>query len=133
MNEPLLAAGALALIAAGVHGGVGDRIVRRIDEQVLPGNPFEGIPTKLLIRVTWHVTTTAFAVLGVALVAVGIAPELAAATGVAYVGGAAFSIWGVLTITAALRRGRLRALKAHPAPLAFLLTAGLVWWGVARL
>ncbi len=81
MNWPLIAAGSLSLMGSAIHGVVGDRIVRRIDEASLPGNPFQGVSTMLLIRVTWHFVTIAFLVLGVALLVVGAKPEVTATSG----------------------------------------------------
>ena len=116
-----------------IHGGVGDRIVRRIDEQKLPGNPFTGISTKLLIRVTWHFVTIAFLVLGLGLVWIGIAPHESEARGIAYVAGAAFACWAVFALTVGFRHGGLRVFTSHPGPIAFLLTAVLIAWGAAQL
>lgn len=133
MNWPLFAAGFLSLIAASIHGIVGDRILRRIDEEMLPGNPFPGLSTFLLIRVSWHFVTIAFLVLGVSLVAVGLDPEIDGARGVAYVAGAAFACWSTFASIAGVRHGGVRVVKAHPAPLIFLLTVGLIFLGGSEL
>lgn len=133
MNLPLLAAGALSLMAASIHGVVGDRIVRRIDAGALPSNPFDGISTMLLIRVSWHLVTIAFVVLGVALVVVGIEPEIEGAKGIAYVAGAAFVSWSIFAFIAGLKNGGVGIVKSHPAPLIFLLTVGLILWGASQL
>ena len=133
MNWPLFAAGFLSLMAASIHGTVGDRIVRRIDEKMLPGNPFPGIRTFLLIRVTWHFVTIAFAVLGVSLLVVGVDPKIDGAKGVAYVAGAAFACWSAFAFIAGFRHSGVRAAKSHPAPLIFLLTVGLIFWGASKL
>jgi hypothetical protein len=129
-----LVAGCLALMGSAIHGGVGDAIVRRIDDEKLPGNPFAGISTKLLIRVTWHFVTIAFFVLGVALVWIGVTPHGSEVRGVAYVAGACFFCWAVFTLTAGFRRGGgLRAFRAHPGPIVFVLTVILIAWGTAQL
>jgi hypothetical protein len=133
MNWALLAAGSLSLMGSVIHGVVGDRIVRRIDDASLPGNPFTGVSTKVLIRVTWHFVTIAFFVLGVALVATGAKPHIAAATGVAYVAGAAFAGWSIFALTAGFKHGGMRAFTAHPGPVIFLLTVVLISWGAAQL
>ena len=133
MNWALIGAGFLSLMASMIHGGVGDRIIRRIDGSSLPGNPFAGLSTMLLIRVTWHFVTIAFFVLGGALIAVGVRPDTAAATGVAYVAGAAFVCWSIFAFIAGLRSSGMRALKSHPAPIIFLLTVFLIFWGVLEL
>lgn len=133
MNLAFLAAGLLALVGSGIHGFVGDRIVRRIEEDALPGNPFTGIPTKVLIRVTWHFVTIAFLVLGIALLVIGIAPQQGNAGGVAYVSGAAFACWGAFALAYGFRRGGIKVLRSHPGPIVFLLTTALIAWGSAQL
>ncbi|MDQ3956229.1 MAG: hypothetical protein M3285_11850 [Actinomycetota bacterium] len=133
MNWPLIAAGSLSLMGSAIHGVVGDRIVRRIDEASLPGNPFQGVSTMLLIRVTWHFVTIAFLVLGVALLVVGAKPEVTATSGVAYVAGAAFACWSVFALVAGFRRGGIRVFKSHPGPIAFVVTVVLISWGAAQL
>lgn len=133
MNWPLIAAGALSLTGSLVHGVVGDRIVRRINEATLPGNPFKGVSTMLLIRVTWHFVTIAFLVLGSALVVVGTKPDLSAASGVAYVAGAAFACWSVFALVAGFRRGGIRVFKSHPGPIIFVLNVALISWGTGQL
>jgi hypothetical protein len=120
-------------MGSAIHGGVGDRIVRRIDEQKLPGNPFAGISTKLLIRVTWHFVTIAFLVLGVALLSIGIGARGPADRGVAYVAGACFSSWAVFALVAGFRHGGMRVFRSHPAPIIFLLTVILIAWGASQL
>ena len=133
MNWPLLAAGALSLSAAAIHGVVGDRIIRRIDGARLPGNPFEGLSTMLLIRVTWHFVTIAFAVVGLALVLVGAQPRVEGAVGVASLAGAAFACWGMFALIVGFSRGGLRVFRSHPAPVIFLVTVSLIAWGGIQL
>ncbi len=133
MNWALIAAGSLSLTASVIHGVVGDRIVRRIDEAALPGNPFKDLSSKVLIWVTWHFVTIAFLVLGIALVVVGTRPDATAASGVAYVAGAAFACWSVFALVVGFRRGGIRVFKSHPGPVIFLLTVLLIFWGAGRL
>ena len=133
MSWPLLAAAFLALLGAAIHGIVGDRIVRRIQEDSLPGNPFDAIPTKVLIRVTWHFVTIAFFVLGIALATSGVAPRGQHARGVAYVAGAAFACWAAFALIYAFTHGGVRVFRSHPGPIAFVLTAALIAWGAADL
>ena len=133
MNWAFIAAGSLSLLGSAIHGVVGDRIVRRIDAAALPRNPFEGVSTMLLIRVTWHFVTITFLVLGIALVAVGTKPEVTAATGVAYVAGAAFACWSLFALVSGFKRGGIRVFKSHPGPIVFVLTALLIVWGTAQL
>jgi hypothetical protein len=120
-------------MGSAIHGWVGDRIVRRIDDQNLPGNPFTGISTKLLIRVTWHFVTIAFLVLGVALAWIGITPHGSVTRGVAYVAGAAFTCWAVFALAVGFSHGGLRVFTSHPGPIVFVLTAILIAWGVTQL
>jgi hypothetical protein len=133
MNWPLIVAGSLSLTGALIHGVVGDRIVRRIDPDLLPGNPFEGVSTMMLIRVTWHFVTIAFLVIGAAVVVVGANPAVTGGVGVAYVAGAAFAGWSAFALFTAFRAGGLRAFRSHPGPIIFLLTLALICWGAGRL
>ena len=73
MNIPLIVAGSFALLGAVIHGGVGDLlVVRPLSLNVLPSTQFGGPRmTKLMIRVTWHITTIAFLTVGCALVLAG--------------------------------------------------------------
>ena len=127
MNWPLLLAGCFALVATAIHGIVGDGLVRRAE---IAG---QGGRLKFLIRVSWHFTTIAFAVPGVALIAVGVEPESTAATGVAYVSGGLFACWAAFALVSSFLRGGARALLKHPAPVLLSVVAALIWWGVARL
>ena len=133
MNWALIAAGFLSLTGSVIHGVVGDRIVRRIDDASLPRNPFKGLSSKFLIRVTWHFVTIAFLVLGIALVVVGTAPDITAASGVVYVTGAAFACWSVFALTAGFKRGGIRAFKSHPGPVVFVIIVLLISWGAVQL
>src|SRR5438046_10506402 len=62
MNFPLLVAGSLALLGAGIHGVAGESlVVRRLSPGGLPSSPLGGPGmTKTMIRTAWHVTTVAF-------------------------------------------------------------------------
>src|SRR5437879_12722584 len=73
MNVPLLVAGSLALLGAGIHGGAGEAlVVRRLSPGGLPSSPFGGPGmTKAMIRAAWHMTTVAFLTVGSALVLSG--------------------------------------------------------------
>ncbi len=138
MNIQLVVAGILSLVAATIHGGVGDAIVRRIDPSALPSNPF-GDPdvTFLLIRVTWHLVTGTFGVIAIALIATGLDPHSSAARGVAVVSGALFSAYTVLAALLVLVRYGIRGLRGrprllrHPGPALFVSTTVLIWWGAS--
>jgi hypothetical protein len=69
MNVPWVVAGSLALLAAAIHGVGGEvLVVRKLSPEVLPSSPFGGPRmTKLMIRATWHITTSAFLTVGSAL------------------------------------------------------------------
>ena len=133
MNWSLIAAGALSLTASAIHGVVGDRIIRRIDATTLPGSPFEGLSTMLLIRVTWHFVTIAFAVVGLALAVIGVVPRIEGGVGVAFVAGAAFASWSLFALIVGFKRGGIRVFRSHPGPIIFVLTAGLIAWGGIQL
>src|SRR3989454_1771030 len=73
VNFPLLVAGSLALLGAGIHGVAGEAlVVRRLSPGGLPSSPFGGPGmTKAMIRAAWHMTTVAFLTVGSALVLSG--------------------------------------------------------------
>lgn len=127
MNWPLLVAGCFALLATAIHGIVGDGLVRRAQ---ITGQDSR---LKFLVRVSWHFTTIAFAVPGIALITMGVEPDSTAATGVAYVSGGLFTLWATFALVASFLRGGARAWLKHPAPVLLSLAAGLIWWGVTRL
>ncbi|MEA2435744.1 MAG: hypothetical protein QOF65_300, partial [Thermoleophilaceae bacterium] len=56
MNVPLVIAGSLAIVAAGVHGGAGEvLVIRKLSTETLAGSRFGGPRmTKTMIHVTWH-------------------------------------------------------------------------------
>jgi hypothetical protein len=89
--------------------------------------------TKLMIRVTWHITTIAFVVIGSAMVACAPAGSSEACRGVGRLAAISYTAFGVLAagIVAMTQgpRALLPALWRHPAPLVFMLVAGLAWLG----
>lgn len=131
MNFPLLAAGALAVVAAGIHGIAGDAILRRIDVGALPGSRF-GSPlgTRLMIRVSWHMVTSTFVVLGVALLVCGLDDAREGSTAIGILAASAFSVFAAMAIASGLRRGP-RFLLRHPGPPTLAAIAALAWWGAA--
>src|SRR5881396_928396 len=62
VNVPLLAAGSLAVLAAGIHGVGGELLVmQKLSPGVLASSPFGGpVMTKAMIHVSWHIATIAF-------------------------------------------------------------------------
>src|SRR3954467_5602449 len=73
MNAPLIAAGSLALIGAAVHGVGGEvLVVRKLAPAMLPPSRFGGPRgTQTMLHATWHMTTVAFLIVGVALIVAG--------------------------------------------------------------
>jgi hypothetical protein len=88
VNGPLVVAGALALLGAGIHGIGGQLlVVRRLSPDVLPASPFGGPRmTKTMIQAAWHLTTVAFVAVGVALLVSGSVVHGDTARGMAAVG-----------------------------------------------
>jgi hypothetical protein len=129
---PLIAAGGIGLAGAAFHGIVGDRIVRRRPTQqgVVAGATMDG---RFLVRVSWHLVTIAFAVVGTALVLAGARPGWSGSTGVTVLAGALFSGWAAFMLAASYHRGGLRGWLAHPAPIAFAVSSALAWWGVTLI
>src|SRR4051794_41854164 len=80
MNVLLIVAGAIGILAAGVHGVAGEiLVVRKLSPERLASSPFGGaLMTRAMIHVTWHITTVAFLVVGCALVVAGAGPHRAA-------------------------------------------------------
>ena len=132
MNVPLLVAGSLALMAAAVHGVGGEvLVVRRLSEDVLPSSPFGGPRmTKVMIRATWHMTTTAFLTVGSMLVLAGSVLHGDAARAIGLVAAGASSGFAALAVGGAFVRAP-RALLRHPGPAVLTAVAALSWWGVA--
>ncbi len=134
MKWPLLLAGCIALLGAGIHGVVGDRIVRRIEPDSLPASRFGGgSSTKFLIRVSWHFVTIAFVIAGIGLGAAGLQPRWDAATGLAYEAAALITCWALFGLAGSHARAGIRAWTKHPAPVILTLTSALAWWGAATL
>ena len=130
MNAPLIVAGCLAIIGAGIHGVGGELlVVRRLSTGVLPPSRFGGPRmTKAMIHVTWHMTTIAFLTVGFALLLSGSVLDGDSARGIGLVAAAAstgFAAVAVLMGGATSPRSLLR----HPAPVLLSATAALAWWG----
>jgi hypothetical protein len=136
MNLQFAIAGALALVAAVVHGAGGEvLVVTKLHTEVLSPSPFGGPKmTKLMIRVTWHITTLAFAVIGSAMAVCSPAGSSQACEGVGRVGAISFASFALLTFALAAAQGprrMLRSVRRHPAPFLFVSVAVLAWWGSA--
>ncbi|MGH2709737.1 MAG: hypothetical protein ACRDH9_00840 [Actinomycetota bacterium] len=129
MIPQFLAAGAIALLAAAIHGGVGEAlVVRPLVAGELPSSRFGGPhATRAMIRVTWHIATLTFAVLGLALATCGFLGPGEGCRGIGFVAASSFTGFVVLAIVVVLQRPR--RLVRHPGPLAFVAVAALAWWG----
>ena len=128
MTPQFLFAGAIALLAAAIHGGLGEIIVvRPLLAGELPSSRFGGpAGTRTMIRVTWHVATLTFAMFGSALAACGFLGPGEACRGIGLVAASSFTGFVALSVGVALRHPR--ALIRHKGPLAFLAVAALSWW-----
>ena len=134
MNVPFVVAGALALLAAAIHGVVGEQlVVMKLRRETLPSSRFgSSSVTLIMIRATWHITTLAFLVMGAGLVACSPEPLRRACEGVGRVSALAFASFFVLAIGLVIPHIRRRAPLRHPAPLIFAIVAALSWWGAGR-
>ena len=136
MEAPLVIAGALALIAAAIHGGVGEvKVVRYLSAQELPGTPLGGPRmTRAMIHVTWHLTTVAFLAVGCALLLSGTVLGAAEARPLALVAaGAAVGFAALALGLGAANTRSARTFVKHPGPLVLSLTAALALWGALAL
>ena len=100
MNVPLIVAGALATLAAAIHGGAGEALV------------------------------VAFITAATALLLAGSVLEGDAAHAVALLGAGAATGFAAVTLGFGVASNRsLHALIRHPAPIVLTATALLAWWG----
>ena len=134
MNLPFAIAAALSLFAAAVHGGAGEMlVVKKLRTDALSPTPFGGPSmTKLMIRVTWHITTITFVVIGAAMATCAPAGPSAACRSVGRLSAISYAGFAGLALALAARQGVTRVpriLLRHPGPLIFVLVAALAWWG----
>ena len=133
MNVPLIVAGSLAILGAAFHGVGGEiLVVRKLSPEVLPSSAFGGPrATKLMIHVTWHLTTVAFLSVGSALLLSGsvLHGDIARGVGLAAAGASTGFAAIAVGLTAAYTRSA-RSLFRHPAPALLTAAAALAWWGV---
>ena len=130
MNFPLLVAGSLALLGAGIHGVAGEAlVVRRLSPGGLPSSPFGGPgTTKTMIRAAWHMTTVAFLTVGAALVLSGSVLHGDTARGIGLVAASESTGFAALAVGGAFAQAP-RAVFRHPAPALLTAVAVLAWWG----
>jgi hypothetical protein len=132
VNVPLILAGSLAVLGAAIHGVAGEvLVVRKLAADVLPSSPFGGPrTTRMMIHVTWHMTTIAFLTLGVALVLSGSVVEGGTARAIGLVAAAAFTGFAALAVGLGAAGSRSpQLLLRHPGPVVLSATAALAWWG----
>jgi hypothetical protein len=132
VNVPLIVAGAIALLAAAVHGVGGEvLVVRKLSLGMLPSSPFGGPRmTRTMIHVTWHLATIAFLSVGSALLLSGSVLHGDTARGIALLAAGTFTGFAALALGLGAAGTRSpRSLFRHPGPLALTLTAALAWWG----
>jgi hypothetical protein len=132
VNAPLIIAGSLAILGAAIHGGAGEvLVVRKLSPEVLAPSPFGGPKTtKLMIHVTWHLTTIAFLAVGVALVLSGSVLDGATAQGIALVAaGTATGFAAVMLGMGVAYTKSPRIFVRHPGPVIFAAIAVLAWLG----
>jgi hypothetical protein len=136
MNVPLIAAGALALVATAVHGIAGELfVVRRLVPELLPATRFGGpLMTKAMIHVTWHIATVGFLTVGCALVLSGsvLDGDAAKALSIASAGAATGFAALAVGLGGAAQGGFARAARSfgrHPGPVLLAAIPVLAWWG----
>lgn len=129
MNPQFLVAGALAVLAAAIHGGLGEAlIVRKLPLGELPPTRFGGPrATRVMIRAAWHIVTFTFVAFGAGLLTCGSLGGGGACQGIGIGAATSFTGFLVVSMLAAIEQPRL-ALR-HMGPLAFLAIAVLAWWG----
>jgi hypothetical protein len=133
VNAPLIVAGTLAILGAGIHGVGGEvLVVRKLSPGMLPSSSFGGPRmTKAMIRVTWHMTTIAFLTVGSAFLLSGSVLDGDTARGIGLVAAAAATGFAALAVGLGAAETRSpRALFRHPGPAVLTATAALAWWGV---
>jgi hypothetical protein len=134
MNAPLIVAGALAVIAAAIHGVGGEvLVVRKLSPAELPSTRFGGPRmTRTMIHATWHMTTIAFLTVAAALLLSGTVINGEAARGVSLVAAAASTGFAAVALSLGGATQSPRALLRHPGPAVLTAIAVLAWWGATQ-
>jgi hypothetical protein len=133
VNVPLVLAGFLALLAAAIHGVGGEvLVVRRLSPDTLPSSRLGGPrTTKIMVHVTWHMTSVAFLTVGSALLLSGSILHGDAARGIGLLAACATTGFAAVAVGLGAAYARSpRFLLRHPAPTILTATAALAWWGV---
>jgi len=104
VNGAYVAAGALALVGAAIHGGVGEAsVVRKLDAAALPRTRWGGAQTTLLfIWASWHMVTIAFAGFGTALSVCAAREQSHACAGVGMLAAGSFAGFAAIAVAGAL-------------------------------
>jgi len=132
VNVPLIVAGALAVLGAGVHGVGGELlVVRKLSPETLPSSRFGGPgATKTMIHVTWHMTTIAFLTVGSALLLSGAFLHGDTARAIGLIAAAASTGFAALAVgLGGAYRHFPHSLFRHPGPVVLTVVAALAWWG----
>jgi hypothetical protein len=131
VDAPLIAAGSLAVMAAAIHGGVGEvHVVRTLLREPLPPTRLGGPrATAAMVHVTWHLTTVAFLAVGCALLLSATVLDGDAAHAVALVAAASATGFAAIAVGLGVATGSVRALLRHAGPGVLTATAALAWWG----
>jgi hypothetical protein len=131
VNVPLIVAGSLAILGAGVHGVGGEvLVVRKLSPGMLPSSRFGGPgATKSMIHVTWHTTTIAFLTVGSALLLSGTVLHGDTARGIGLVAAGASTGFAAVAVGLGGAARSPRSLLRHPGPAVLTATAALAWWG----
>jgi hypothetical protein len=132
VNVPLIVAGSLAILGAAVHGVGGELlVVRKLSPAMLPSSRLGGPGmTKMMIHVTWHLTTIAFLTVGSALLLSGSVLHGDTARGIGLVAAGASTGFAAVTVGLPAARTRSpRSMFIHPAGAVLTATAVLAWWG----
>jgi len=85
----------------------------------------------LMIRVTWHIATIVFLVMGSAMAVCSATPTSGACVGVGRISAISFASFAVLAgvLASAMTRRPGRLLVRHPGPVVFVAVAILSWVG----
>ena len=131
MNLPLVVAGCLAIAGVAIHGLAGELlVVRKLSSSTLPSTSFGGPRmTRTMVHVAWHLTTVAFATVGVALLLSGTVLDGEAARALALLAAGASTAFVLVVLGLSAAALRPRSLITHPAPVLLSLTAALAWVG----
>jgi hypothetical protein len=132
VNVPLIVAGSLGILAAAIHGVGGEvLVVRKLSAGALPSSRFGGPRmTKLMIHVSWHITTIAFLTAGLALLLSGSVLHGDTARGIGLVGAGAFTGFAAVAVGLGVAYTRSpRFVLRHPGPAVLTATAALACWG----